>query len=237
MSGNEKDDGVDGAAVAKSLDELLDRRERNFALNFRVSMPARIVSYDPITQLATARGEFLPIKAVGDEDVPDIPILFSGIPVAWSAGTAGGSWSAFPILPDDTGHVLVMDRALTLWLTSGNPVAATDPRSGRAHNLADAIFVPGLHPHAGAIAPTAPMDAHVIQGPLVRLGATTAAEAEFVMLGTTLASELTAIVATLSGLPAAAGPDAVTINGNTANLISALTAMIGAVSAKVQAGR
>ncbi len=214
MSNNDNSDRVDGAAPTASIDTLMKRQLRNLELGLRVAVPARVVSYDPATQKVVARSEYLRVRALGDEELPELPDVFNRIPVAWPRGMAGQAWQAFPLSPNDTGYVVFMDRCLSQWLLTGNPVAPVDPVSGRTHDLADGVFVPGLHTDTDLITPTAPADAHVVQGPLVRLGATTAAEAEFAVKGTQL-------VNFINGMLAAAAAATVPNDGGAA----AITAM------------
>lgn len=171
MSGNEKNDSVDGASAAETLHIWIERLRRNIELDLRVSMPARVVAYDPTLQKATVRIELLPIKYVGDDEIPDVPIVLTQIPVRWPRSMGGLCYQTMPVLPADTGHVLFTDRSLSVWLLTGNPVAPVDPVTGRTHALSDAFFEPGLHTDADAITPPTDLTAHVIEGPLVKIGA------------------------------------------------------------------
>ena len=164
-------DRVHGASVEASLDALLRRWRRVIELELRVSMPARVVTFDPATCKATVRLELLQIADVRGEELPNPPDLLVMIPVEYPGASTGGvTW---PLLPNDTGRVVCTDRALAAWLQTGNPVAPVDPENGRTHNLGDAIFVPGLKTDADAIA-AGPIDmtATVLDGAaLVKLGA------------------------------------------------------------------
>lgn len=185
-------DRVDGASVEASLDALLRRWRRVIELELRVSMPARVVSFDPATAKATVRLELLQIADVRGEELPNPPDLIPMIPVEYPGASTGGlTW---PLLPGDTGRIVCTDRALAAWLQTGNPVAPVDPESGRTHNLGDAIFVPGLKTDADAIA-AGPIDmtATVLDGAaLVKLGAA-AGPTDFVAIASLLHTYLIAM--------------------------------------------
>ncbi len=166
----ESRDGVDAAALAGALDNWSALVRRNIELDIRVTAPARVVSYDPALQRAVVRLENLAVRFVGDEEVPDPPILLPSIPVRWPMAMGGLAYDTMPLLPGDPGHVHFTDRALSVWLATGNPVAPVDPLNGRTHALGDAFFEPGLHPDAEAIAPPTALDARVLEAPLIRLG-------------------------------------------------------------------
>jgi len=89
------------------------------------------------------------------------------------------------------------DRALDQWYLKGIPV---DPEDGRAHDLADAVFVPGLHPDAKTKAAT-DLTAYVIEHPTrVRLGRT-ALDTAFVALAAQLHAYLVSLIT--AGVPIA----------------------------------
>jgi len=202
VSNNEESDAVDGSVPLAQVSPMVDRKLRNLELGLRVAMPARVVTYNAATQKVDARGEFLPILAgPNGTDIPDTPILFGQIPVAWPRAGAGTAYQTMPLAPNDTGYVLCMDRAISRWLTTGNPAAPVDPVSGRAHSLGDAVFIPGLHTDTDAITPPPSPTAHVIEGPPVagvQLGATATMQ---VALASQLHTYITAAVA--AGLAAA----------------------------------
>lgn len=237
MSGNEKNDSIDGAAagIAQSLHIWIERAKRNLALDLRVSMPGRVISYDPVTQKAIVRGELLPIKYVGDDELPDIPLLFPPIMVDFTRGMGGLAYSTIPILPDDTGIIHFTDRSLSVWLLTGNPRAPVDPVTGRTHALSDAFFRPGLHTDTDPIEPPTALDAHVIEGPLIRLGV---AGVQFAALGTDLIADLLTFAAAVAAANTTWAGNPVTGPAFSTALGAALVTLIAAlpldISTKVQ---
>lgn len=217
-------DKVDGALVDPDLADIVRLLRRACAVDVRVSVPARVIAFDPITCKATVRVEFLRIIDVRGEEVPDIPTLLSNVPVRFDRSAIAGT--TYPITTGTTGRVVFSDRALAAWLQNGNPVAPVDPESGRMHNLADAIFECGVMTDADAIA-AGPIDMTglVVDGPLVKLGA---AAAQPVILGTAFLAALS------SFLTAVAGESM--IHPNTATAATTLNGLITAgalVSTKV----
>jgi hypothetical protein len=193
---NNSRDGVDGADVSASLDTLLKLRERNAALDLRVSAVVRVIVYYPATQKADLRIECLPVRFVGDEEVPDPPILLPQVPVQWPRTAAG--YITFPLVPGDTGRVVFTDRNLAQWLVTGNEGNAIDPLNGRAHSLGDAVFEPGLHTDTDPIVPPTSLLATVVEGPLVQLGV---GATQFVALAALVEAQLNTLKAAIAAAP------------------------------------
>lgn len=81
-----------------------------------------------------------------DGEVLDAPVLVD-VPVVMPTG--GQSWIRFPLVAGDTGLVIFSDRCLDDWRRGdGQP---QNPTSRRAHDLSDAIFVPGLSVDSGKV--------------------------------------------------------------------------------------
>lgn len=199
MSGNEKHDAIDGAAPEADLDDLLARVRRNIELDLRVSAPAKVVAYDPATQRTTLTLEFLAIRIVEGEEVPDVPLLLYNVPVRWPGGSLG--YVTTPLVPGDTGRVCFADRCLSTWLNAKEPNALPlDPVNGRTHNLADAVFDPGLRQAFAPITPPTDLTATVIEGPLVKLGR---AATQPVALAPLVQANLEALVAAIEAAPVA----------------------------------
>lgn len=221
-------DKVDGDAPRPELPDVLNLFRRAIELGLRVSMPGHVTAYDPATQRATVQLGLLPVRFVEGEEVPDPPLVLPQIPVAWPGGSLG--YVTTPLLPGDTGLVVFSDRCMSLWLLNGGP---TDPVNGRTHELGDGVFVPGLRNATNPIAPPTALDATVVHGPLVRLGAT---GTEFALRGTALAATALSLSTVLAAVPPATDPATVITlaNANTTAILGLLAAIQTAVSATVQ---
>lgn len=186
--------GTDAANVGDGLRELLGKIARNIELGLRVAAPATVVSYNAATQRADLTMGFIPV-VLGPTEVPMQPISLPQVPVAWPRTAAG--YLTFPIVPGDTGLVVFNDRNLGEWLRLGAP---TDPKLSRTHDLADGVFLPGLHPDTAPITPATSATATVIEGPLVALGAA-APPTNFVALAQALYTYLDAIFTAWTPVP------------------------------------
>lgn len=174
-------DRVDEPAPSAILADLFALVRRGIELDLRVSAPAHVVSYNPTTQTATVQLGALPVAIVRGEDVVQDPIVIPDVPVRWLG--AGSNYVTMPLPAGSTGHVVFTDRCLAVWRRTGQP---SDPISGRTHNLADAIFEPGLRNATNPISPMTDITATVVEGELVKCGRDAV---DFAVLGTTHASD------------------------------------------------
>ena len=124
--------------------ELLEQAKENAMMDVRVSMPARIVSFDPATK--TAQVEIC-MQMVDDDDsaieyppLVDCPCLFT---------RGGGFHVVHPYSAGDSGLVLFSDRCLDGWFESGK---TAPPMDFRVHSMSDAYFIGGAD-HLGNVSP------------------------------------------------------------------------------------
>jgi hypothetical protein len=232
VSDHDGRDFQDASPPNAQLTDLLRLFRRAMELDLRVSAPGQIVVYDPSTQLASVQLGLLAVEV--DEngaEVPQAPLVLPQVPVLCYGGSLG--YVSTPIIPGDTGFVLFSDRCIDQWLQSGGPV---DPISGRTHNLADAVFIPGFRPLPSKVTPPVDLTATVVDGStFVKLGRNAT---EFVVTkGTTMATTVAAAVTTLTAVPPAT-LDPATIstlaNANKAAILAIGNALVAAISTKVQ---
>ena len=115
--------------------ELLEQAKERAVMDVRVSMPARIVSFDAATK--TAQVEIM-LKMVDEDDAPvDYPPL-TDCPCVFTRG--GGFHVVHPYKAGDNGVVLFSDRCLDGWFESGQ---AAVPMDYRIHSMSDAYFIGG----------------------------------------------------------------------------------------------
>lgn len=113
--------------------ELLERAKENAVMEVRVSMPARIVSFDSATRTATV--EIL-MKMVAEDDSPiDYPPLVD-CPCVFTRG--GGFHVSHGYKQNDNGVVMFSDRCIDGWFESGQ---AAVPMDFRVHSMSDAYFI------------------------------------------------------------------------------------------------
>lgn len=116
--------------------ELLEQAKNNAMMDVRVSMPARIVSFDPVTKTASVE---IGLKMVnGDDSYSDYPPLVD-CPCKFTRG--GGFHLVHPYKQGDKGIVLFSDRCFDGWFESGQ---VAPPMDFRIHSMSDAYFIGGV---------------------------------------------------------------------------------------------
>lgn len=231
MSSTDTRDAVDAEAVVADLPAAFQKLSRLVELELHVSAPCTVVGPGSKPGRYDVTYGFLPVFYSGQAEVPGEPIIIPDAVLRYPKGYTA------PVLPGDTGHVIFTDRCLVKWMELGAPV---DPFSGRAHDLADAIFEPGLVPDTQGAIPD-PTGVVIDDAGLVSLGA---AASSFGVLGTQLttsvgvAAETTTIAGILNLVPNAAEPTAPTAatlaNANKAAILAIAAALRAAISTKVR---
>lgn len=98
------------------------------------SLPAIVISYDRVKNLATVR----PLIAVlGTDGSTTKRAQVAAVPVLALGG--GGFVINFPLKPGDTGWIKANDRDISLYMQSSKDA---QPNSSRIHSFADAQFIP-----------------------------------------------------------------------------------------------
>ena len=115
--------------------ELLEQAKNNAMMDVRVSMPARIVSFDAATKTASVE---IGLKMVNADDTQseypplvDCPCLFT---------RGGGFHLVHPYKAGDKGIVLFSDRCFDGWFQAGQ---VAPPMDFRVHSMSDAYFIGG----------------------------------------------------------------------------------------------
>ena len=115
--------------------ELLEQAKNNAMMDVRVSMPARIVSFNPATKTASVE---IGLKMVNADDTQseypplvDCPCLFT---------RGGGFHLVHPYKAGDKGIVLFSDRCFDGWFQAGQ---VAPPMDFRVHSMSDAYFIGG----------------------------------------------------------------------------------------------
>ncbi len=182
------------------IEDLFGLSLRQIGLSLRTHTMGTIVSYNAATKRAVVSVDILQVvKDMSAEPTPVDPnpvktlppVIIKDIPVYFPCSGGGQSWSTTPILPGDKGELHVQDRSLDDWLTLG---AATSPTQAWTHALGDSVFHPCRLEDSSPL-PTTSLAAHVIEGPLIHLGALAASP---VAKGPDLLSALNAYAAAIS---------------------------------------
>ena len=115
--------------------ELLEQAKNNAMMDVRVSMPARIVSFDAATKTASIE---IGLKMVNADDTQsDYPPLVD-CPCLFTRG--GGFHLVHPYKAGDKGIVLFSDRCFDGWFQAGQ---VAPPMDFRVHSMSDAYFIGG----------------------------------------------------------------------------------------------
>lgn len=155
------------------------------------AIPATVVSYDSARQTVTAKptvsGRY---KDPASGALLPFPLpTVANVPVAFPSAT--GFAITWPLAPGDTVFLVLADRSLDEWKSTG--AAETVPLDTRRFDLTDAVAIPGLRPFTRPIPPTGVSQiGMVLEGASIQLGSSAAAD--FVALNSKVLSELNKII-------------------------------------------
>lgn len=187
---------------APSIGELILEAARGELARSHVALPARVVSYDQVTQTCAVQPD---VRAryrtpEGESVAYQLPQITS-VPVAFPAG--GGCSITWPLAADDEVLLVICERSLDEWKSTAG--SDCTPRDKRRFDLTDAVAIPGLRSPGAPLTEVA--NALVIAGAEIRLGSITAAD--FVALASLVDNRLGKLQAAVDGhmhATAAAGP-------------------------------
>jgi len=121
------------------LDEIIRRAIRSALMSTRVCMPCKVSKVHGNQQVDLQ--PLFKTLYVGKTDAQDMPMI-QNCPVNMPMGQ---NYSIkLPVAVGDTGYAIFNDRSMETWLAGGGE--STDPLDSRAHDITDAVFVPGLVP-------------------------------------------------------------------------------------------
>lgn len=136
------------ADVEPTLAELIRRALESRLAQVRVSMPGKIVDYNPGTKTATVQPCLSDVLFDEDDNrvvrelkpIQNVPVVFPG----------GAALDQHIVLvADDTGDLVFATNSINDWQASGN---VAPPGDLRLHPLGSAKFYPGLR-HNGNVPP------------------------------------------------------------------------------------
>lgn len=196
-----------------------------------VALPAKVISYDATKQTVTVRlapkrarrKNKTELERYNQPDIANVPVAFPGT----------GAWSiTWPIAAGDYGVVVVCDRSIDEWKSTG--ADRTDPQDPRRFDLTDCVFVPGGRPFTAVVAP-AGVDASalVIAGALIKLGSSAASDA--VALSTLVIAQLNALKTAITNwVPVPNDGGAALKTALTAGLFPSWPASVGATKVRAE---
>lgn len=130
-----------------NLAGLVDHAIARRLVDLRVCLPAKIVDFDPVTQLASVKPLLQETftNEAGQEVAEPLGVI-SNVPVQFPG--AGEFSITFPVKEGDPCLLVFSDRALEKWKDSGDEV---DPIDLRRHHLTDAFALLGIRPRPKAL--------------------------------------------------------------------------------------
>lgn len=154
--------------VPQTMRSFTDFESRQTRMEVRTIIPARVEGYNRRTQRAEIS---LMVKHLfrnerGLEQEITLPVL-QDVPVIWTAGNAGYIHTGLSV--GDQGLALVSDRSIAEWKRGSQSYV---PYSPNVHNLADAMFLPGISNDVKPLTPTPASSGLTVEGSEVSLGAT-----------------------------------------------------------------
>ncbi len=166
--------------------------------NVYTTIPATIITYDPVEQRASCRPvvrgrQHVPALDTVEPDAVPPPII-PNVPVIWPGGARGAV--TIPLLPGEPCTLLFAHRSTDEWRQTG--LADVVPQDARRHDLADAICLPGgrsftsTNPVTGPLS-SAQVDAAniaVVVHALTKLQLGSTAATEKVLLGDAFEADL-----------------------------------------------
>ena len=121
-----------------SLAELLGRSIDARLYDVRTAVPAEVLKYDLKKQCVDVQP--LIKKVYEDGEALETAKVFN-VPVAFPR--AGEAYLALPLKKGDKVLLVIADRSLDKWKSTGGNV---DPEDKRKHDLSDAVAIPGCYP-------------------------------------------------------------------------------------------
>lgn len=148
---------------APTLQQVIQEAIKTGLLDVHTALPARIESYDPVTQKANIQPLLKKkYKTTGEADLP----VIANVPVQWVSTSAGSAYITLPLKKGDIGIALFSERSLDKYLSSqGGIVSPEDPRD---HDISDAFFIPGAKPFPLALTNVSDSDI-IIQNETLRI--------------------------------------------------------------------
>lgn len=127
-SKNPADDGTLAGALNTVLRKLMQSTE--------VMLPARVVAYDRVRNVATVQ-PLVSVLTTSGQAVPRAQV--AEVPVVALGG--GGFVATFPLQPGDLGWIEASDRDISLFVQA---LSEAPPNTYRLHNFSDGRFLPDV---------------------------------------------------------------------------------------------
>jgi hypothetical protein len=136
-------------AIPVSLAEVVEAGTRTANARVRVSLPAKVVTYDPVTNTITAKVQVKDFyfDEDGEREYEELPVLPS-VPVQWPR--AGGKIVRLPLTPGDGVLLVFSSLSLAEWRLTGQ---VSEPKDSRRNSIGYCFAVPGAFPDTSPVSP------------------------------------------------------------------------------------
>lgn len=121
-------------SFSPSMAELLDRAVNSRLYDVRTCMPGEVIKYDSKRQCVDVQPL---LKKDYDDEVLDMSQVYN-VPVVFPR--AGEAFLHLPLKKGDTVLLVIADRSVDKWKSTGGKV---NPEDSRKHSLSDAFAIPG----------------------------------------------------------------------------------------------
>lgn len=129
---------TENESITPTLTEVIQTVIDSNLIDMHVCLPAKIVSYDSDTQFASVQPSLF--KKYEGSDVPIKWPVIPNIPLIFPRAVAGQSYLHMPITVGDDVTLIVCERSLDNWKSTG---LLSDPMDRRKFNITDAFAIPG----------------------------------------------------------------------------------------------
>lgn len=123
----------------KPPDEIIRQAIKDIVADAKMCMPCQVIKINGNQNVDVQ--PLLKFRYIDQDSAQPIPAIHH---VAVSMPMGKNYSVKLPIDVGDTGYCIFSDRSLDAWLAGGGEMV--DPADSRAHDISDAIFVPGLVP-------------------------------------------------------------------------------------------
>lgn len=128
---------LENRSITPTLAEVIQTAIDANLVDLHVCLPAKIITYDSSTQTATLLPSLL-IQYEDDTVLPWAPI--PNVPIVIPKAAAGKAYIHVPLIPGDDVTMLICERSLDNWKTTG---MLSDPEDRRQFDITDAFAFPG----------------------------------------------------------------------------------------------
>lgn len=136
----------------QSESDALKTMIKRMGAGMRMAIPAKVTSFDVITQMVTAVPVIRKIQTIdGVKKTIEMPPVIN-VPMVFPHGQTAGFALTVPILPGDTVLLIIADRSIDKWVEFSGIQDPVESVESRAHDITDSLAIVGATPNPVALA-------------------------------------------------------------------------------------